>query len=225
MFKSNLTFREAIAQLDRSPTTPAAAGYRSQRAELLKRFPRDKWPEMRLEDYALGQPAGEDTYCHWLEFRSRWVGSIRGGSARKLIIYKRKHQEGWYFPNVSSNESEAWDRLRSDFLQAFDLAGRGDWERIDELETPCARAGRKVEVPAPVFPRRRAARLLDRASPSFPTVAGSPPGGGQSVVGGGAESVPACGSAAGTSGGGLEHGRGCSGCSTNGAIRERPSAC
>ena len=65
----------------------------------------------------------------------KWMGSIRGGFARKLIIYKRKAREGWYFPKVFSNEREAWDRLRSEFSQAFELAERGEWERIDELET------------------------------------------------------------------------------------------
>ena len=34
-----------------------------------------------------------------------------------------------------SNEIEAWDRLRSEFSQAFELAARGEWEPIDELET------------------------------------------------------------------------------------------
>ena len=135
MIKSNLTFSEAIAQLDRSPTSPIAEGYRSQRDEIRKRFPLDQWPQMRVEDYGLGQPGVEDTYCHWLEYKSQWVGSIRGGSARKLIIYKRRDREGWYFPNVFSDEGEAWARLRGEFVEAFGLAGRGDWERIDELET------------------------------------------------------------------------------------------
>ena len=135
MTKSKLTLSQAIAQFDRSPTNPVAEGYRSQRAEILKRFPLKRWPQMRLEDYALGQPEVEDTYCYWLEFKSQWVGSIGGGSARKLIIYKRKDREGWFFPRLFSNEREAWDRLRSEFLQAFELADRGDWERIDELET------------------------------------------------------------------------------------------
>ena len=135
MIKSNVTLSEAIAQVDRSPTNPVAEGYRSQRADILKRFPLDKWPVMRLEDYALGQSAVEDTYCHWLEYKSTCVGSIKGGAAWKLIIFKRKDREGWYFPNGFSNEREAWDRLRSEFVQALELAARGDWERIDELKT------------------------------------------------------------------------------------------
>ena len=135
MIKRNLTLSEVIAQFDRSPKNPAAEGYRSQRAEILTRFPLDQWPQMSLDDYALGQPAMKDTYCHWLEYKSQWMGSIRGGSASKLIIYKQKDREGWYFPKGFSSEREAWDRLRSEFLQAFELAGRGDWDRIDELET------------------------------------------------------------------------------------------
>ena len=135
MLKSNVTLSQAITQVDRSPTNPRAEGYRSQRAEILKRFPRDKWSEMRLEDYALGQPAVEDTYCRWLEYKSQSMGSMKGGAAGKLIIYKRKKGEGWHFPKAFSNEKEAWDRLRSEFVQAFELAERGEWERIDELET------------------------------------------------------------------------------------------
>ncbi len=175
MIKGNLTLSEAIAQFDRSPKNPAAEGYRSQRAEILKRFPLDKWREMRLEDYALGQPETEDTYCYLLEFKSQWVGSIRGGSARKLIIYKRKDREGWYFPKLFSSEREAWDRLRSEFLQAFELAARGDWERIDELETlghgPAVKLkSLHVYFPDKVLPvystahLRRFLRLLDRPS-------------------------------------------------------------
>ena len=107
-------------------------GYQSQLAEILERFPRDKWSAMSLEDYALGQPGVEDTYCYWLEYKSQLVGSIRGGSARKLIIYKRRDREGWYFPTVFSDEGEAWGRLRSEFVEAFGLAERGDWERTYE---------------------------------------------------------------------------------------------
>ena len=135
MMKSDVTLSQAVAQFDRSTRESDRRGYQSQRAEILKRFPRDKWPDMALEDYALGLPAAEDTYCRWLEFRAPALGGIRGGAAKKHIIYKPLQQEGWYFPRGFSNEREAWNRLRSEFVQAFELAERGDWERIDELET------------------------------------------------------------------------------------------
>ena len=175
MIKSNLTLSQAIAQFDRSPTSSAAAGYRAQRTEILKRFPLDQWPEMRLEDYALGQPGVEDTYCYWLEYKSQFMGSIRGGAARKLIIYKRRDREGWYFPNMFSDEEEAWARLRSEFVEAFGLAARGEWERIDELPTLARGPAVKLkslhvylpETLLPVYSTahlRRFLGLLDRPS-------------------------------------------------------------
>ena len=72
----------------------------------------------------------------------------------------------------NSDEGEAWDRLRSEFVQAFELAGRGDWKRIDELET--LSLGRRLKLkslhvhfPDEVLPvystahLRRFLRLLD----------------------------------------------------------------
>ena len=132
---SEVTLSEAVAKFDQSTRESDRRAYHSQRTEILRRFPRDKWPDMPLEDYALGQEAAEDTYCRWLEFKSQALGSMRGGNARKLIVYKRKDQEGWYFPKGFSNEREAWERLRGEFVQAFERAASGDWERIDELET------------------------------------------------------------------------------------------
>ena len=135
MIKTNISFDEAVQAFDRSPTHPVAEAYQSQRAEILKRFSRGKWPALRLEDYALGQPESEDTYCRWMEFRSVRMGSIRGGSSKKLIIYKRRDAPGWHFPKRFSDEREAWDVLRGEFVRAFELADRREWEQIEELET------------------------------------------------------------------------------------------
>ena len=173
MIERDLTLSEVIAQFDRSPQSPPAEGYQSQRAEILMRFPLDQWPEMKLEDYALGQPGVEDTYCYWLEFKSLYVGSIRGGAASKLIIYKQKDPGGWYFPKRFSSEGEAWDRLRSEFLQAFERAERGEWGRIDELETLSLGPAVKLKSLHVYFPEevlpvystahlRHFLRLLDR---------------------------------------------------------------
>ena len=153
MMKSDVTLTQAAAQFDRSNRESDRQAYRSQRDEILRRFPRDKWPDMALEDYALGQAAAEDTYCRWLEFKSQSLGSMRGGNARKLIVYKRKDREGWYFPKGFSNEQEAWKRLRSEFVQAFDRAAGGDWERIDELETLARGRALKLKSLHVYFPK------------------------------------------------------------------------
>ena len=192
MIKSNLTLSEAIVQFDRSPTSSAAVGYRSQLAEILKRFPLDKWPDMRLEDYALGQPGVEDTYCYCWEYKSQLVGSIRGGSPGKLIIYKRRDREGWYFPTVFSDEGEAWGRLRSEFVEAFGVCRAwrlGTHRRARDLGFGPAVKLKSLHVYShEVLPvcstahLRHFLRSLERPSEEVGR-----------VVGGGAESIPACG--------------------------------
>src|SRR5437764_15208592 len=67
----------------------------TKRQDIVKRFPLAAWPALPLDRYALGQGATQDTWCWWLEYNSTELGSIRGGSARKHLIYKAK--DGWYF--------------------------------------------------------------------------------------------------------------------------------
>ena len=85
---------------------------------------------MSLERYALGQENSEDTFCRWMEFRTQHLGSMRGGSARKLLIYKHKDRPGWYFDPEYGDEQSAWLKVREAFVQAFVKAQAGDWDMI-----------------------------------------------------------------------------------------------
>ena len=126
---------------------------------------------MKLEDYALGPVGVEDTYCHLLESsRSGWAASEADPPEAGHL---QAEAGRWYFPKLFTNEREAWERLRSEFVEAFDLAARGDWRRIDELET-LGRGPREAEVPARLFSRYGAARLLDRPPASFPALLDRP---------------------------------------------------
>src|SRR4051812_39997390 len=88
---------EALRTFNRAAAREYAAEGERQRAALLRIFPRGSWPTMALEQYALGQRDSENTFCRWIEFRTTNLGSMLGGSARKLIIYKRREKDGWYF--------------------------------------------------------------------------------------------------------------------------------
>ena len=135
MIEPTKTLEQALKEFDRQGAASDVRHAEEQLSELLSRFPLSEWPKMTLQQYALGQQESEDTFCRWMEFRSRDVGSIRGGSARKLIVYKHKDKPGWYFPKEFKDEMQAWETLRSEFIQAFELARRGEWDEIDELPT------------------------------------------------------------------------------------------
>jgi 5-methylcytosine-specific restriction protein B len=105
-----------------------------QRQEVLKRFPLEGWPDLPLDRYALGVE-DPDTFCRWMEFYAPNMGSIRGGSAKKHLIYKKSDGSGWYYVDHNRYPSvdAAWEAVRGGFVQAFELAKAGRWGDIGEL--------------------------------------------------------------------------------------------
>lgn len=135
MANQPVSLDEALEKFDRSTLKEYLQHAEEQRGAILKRFPLKKWPEMALSQYALGQEDSEETFCRWLEFRSLNLGSIRGGSAEKLLLYKRKDGTGWYHNEEFNDEKEAWDAIRQGFVDAFAKAQGGDWNSIDEIQS------------------------------------------------------------------------------------------
>jgi 5-methylcytosine-specific restriction protein B len=91
----------------------------------------ESWPNLRLENYALGSVDEPVPYCVMMEFRTPHLGSIKGGSARKHIIY-RPNAGGWWVagPLEELEPHEAWERLRADFFGAITAAQEG---RIEDI--------------------------------------------------------------------------------------------
>jgi 5-methylcytosine-specific restriction enzyme B len=111
-----------------------------QRQEILERFPRSAWPEMPLERYAIGQEDSSETFGRWMEFVARDMGSIRGGSAHKHIIYKHGNKPGWHYDEANYPSVEAaWEAVRAAFVHALELADEGRWDEIDAI--PQLRSG------------------------------------------------------------------------------------
>ena len=129
-----LSIQEAIRAYPKENFGDIVQAAEEVRKLILMRFPLEAWPDMPLEDYALGQENSENTFCRWMEFKSPHLGSMQGGSARKLIIYKHKDKPGWYHNSAYKNEQEAWLAVRGAFIKAFQLARAGDFNSIDELE-------------------------------------------------------------------------------------------
>ncbi|MFI5673987.1 McrB family protein [Streptomyces cellulosae] len=128
----------AAAEFDRSTVSEdqaAAGGDRKRVVDLL--FPLEKWPTLPLEHYALGlDPSGATmTYCRFMEFGTPHLGSIKGGSAAKHIMYRHNSGE-WRLaaPLRGMEPQNAWELLRAQFLQAFTAVAAGDFEAVDDLE-------------------------------------------------------------------------------------------
>jgi 5-methylcytosine-specific restriction enzyme B len=134
MMKRLPTIEEALVTYDKRKHEEHVRLAEIERNEMRQRFPLDAWADTTLERYALGQPNYAETYCWWLEFGTLHMGSMRGGSAVKHLIYKYKSKPGWYYRPQYSNEQEAWHELRAAFVRMFELAQAGRWDEIGELE-------------------------------------------------------------------------------------------
>jgi 5-methylcytosine-specific restriction protein B len=135
---STPTLADALAAWDRSAVAGRLTEAEGVRKEIVRLFPRESWPAMPLERYALG--AAPDSYCYWMEYKSSAIGSIAGGAARKHIIYKKSSGPGWYFDSAAhKDESEAWTAVRAGFVEAFEMIERGDYAAVDTI--PALRSG------------------------------------------------------------------------------------
>jgi 5-methylcytosine-specific restriction protein B len=80
---------------------------------------------MELDQYALGTEIEGGSFCWWLEYRTRTVGSIKGGSAVKHLIWHRKDGT-WRWPSEYTSVDAAWTSVRAGFVEMLDLAAQGD---------------------------------------------------------------------------------------------------
>lgn len=84
-----------------------------------------------LEKYALGLHEG--SFGWWLEYNTSDIGSIKGDSASKHVIYFKKKEQQWSFPEAFQTFEEAWEVLRSDILEIIEHANRDPYEKISPL--------------------------------------------------------------------------------------------
>src|SRR5688500_3604483 len=91
-----LSINEALTSYNRTSEADAVQSAEQERQEVVARFPIDAWPTMPLERYALGQGDTHESFCWWLEFGTPHVGSMKGGNARKHVIY-RKRDGNWHY--------------------------------------------------------------------------------------------------------------------------------
>jgi 5-methylcytosine-specific restriction protein B len=140
-----LSLQEALEKYPKESFGDFVKLAEQEREKMLQLFPIESWSEMPLDKYALGQENSENTFCRWIEFNTQHLGSIRGGSANKLIIYKHKNRPGWYYDaSAYKNEQDAWRDVRDSFVKAFEFAKTGDYDDIDDL-TPL-RSGPSLRV-------------------------------------------------------------------------------
>src|SRR5690606_12872175 len=95
---------EVLADRDSDAAALRVAEAEQLRAEFVERFPAGGWSGLELERYALGTSVDGGSACWWLEYHTRPVGSISGGSAKKHLIWQRDDGTWRWPPEYDSVE-------------------------------------------------------------------------------------------------------------------------
>lgn len=148
---SRETLASAFASWDRDAVRAQLADTERLRKEFVERFPRDAWARMPLESYALGQQVEGGTVCWWLEFKTKVVGSMSGGSSNKHLIF-RASDGTWRFPKKYASVEEAWDAVRSGFVELLGLAGEGSFDELDGIDALRGAAALRTKTLHMYFP-------------------------------------------------------------------------
>jgi 5-methylcytosine-specific restriction protein B len=120
------------ANQDREEAARRLADANALRAEFVQRFPMAGWADLDLERYALGTDVEGGSACWWIEFKTKPVGSISGGSAAKHLLWRRP-DGSWAWPTQYASVGEAWEAVRAGFVEMLQLAQQRDFRGAFEV--------------------------------------------------------------------------------------------
>ena len=154
---------EAVARYNPDAHEAGVVKAEEQRQQFLELFPRDGWDTMTLDRYALGQPDHPENFCRWMEFVATELGSMKGGNAKKHLIYFQAGAGRWWFdPKQFSNVEDAWRAVHRGFVDALAYAAAGDWNAIGAIAALRGGPALVNKALSAYYPERVAARSTRR---------------------------------------------------------------
>jgi len=124
-------FASAVAQF----TYPEEARVEEEtlRQKFLERFPASRLDAMTLEQYCLGLEPKENSFCYWLEYKTRPLGGIGGGNAHKFVIYYDRELNHYSFNSPYETQEQAFSAVKSGILELLRLAEQGKFDQCDSV--------------------------------------------------------------------------------------------
>ena len=117
--------------------------------ELLDEF-LNRWQIEDVENMTLQEYVGvenKDTFCQWVETKTRILGSIKGMTSIKFGIYERKdpskkpknyandNKYSW-LRAYGNNRNEVFEKVKKDVVEVIRLSENGQFDKIDDIILP-----------------------------------------------------------------------------------------
>lgn len=113
--------------------------------EFLNRWQIEDVENMTLQEYV--SVGNKDTFCQWVETKTRMLGSIKGMTSIKFGIYERKdpnkkpknydndNRYSW-LRTYGNNKNEVFENVKKDVIEVIQLSERGQFDKIDDIILP-----------------------------------------------------------------------------------------
>lgn len=128
-------WRSELAQWRRvnPPTMPTDDPRRILFQEFVQHFPPHQITQLTLEQYALGHAASLESFCYWLEWKTRRLGSVSGGSSSKWGVWWDKKTRDWRWNSGFSSAQDALERLTGGLAALIAAVEAGQFEQLDQI--------------------------------------------------------------------------------------------
>ena len=113
--------------------------------EFLNRWQIEDVKNMTLQEYVSVE--NKDTFCQWIETKTRVLGSIKGMTSIKFGIYERKdpNEKPKNYANdnkyswlraYGNNRNEVFEKVKKDVVEVIRLSVNGQFDKIDDIILP-----------------------------------------------------------------------------------------
>lgn len=117
-----------------------------ERQQLLDSF-LQRWPIESVRSMNLSEYVGvknPDTFCQWIETKTRLLGSIKGSTSIKFGIFERKDKkkrlaqynndsEYTWLNRYGDDRKQAFDNVLAEIVRTIEYSEKGKFELIDEI--------------------------------------------------------------------------------------------
>ena len=129
-----LNWRSALNEWLQSNSREIPAELEKLRQAFVNRFPRERLRQLALEEYALGHEGSHDSFCYWLEWQTKKLGSVSGGSVVKWGVWWSKHSDTWqYNEGMFQSPQDALHQLTDGLSTLLDAAANDEYDRLDDI--------------------------------------------------------------------------------------------
>jgi DNA polymerase III delta prime subunit len=128
--KAMSSWREKLEEWLENNSRTIPEDLRQLREEFVRRFPKERLADLTLEEYALGHEGFRDSFCYWLEFKTKRLGHM-GGNVSKFGVWMGN--DSWRWNKIYDSAEDALARIKGGLTALLESVEQGSFDKLDRI--------------------------------------------------------------------------------------------